>query len=104
MEKWKKYKLGEVIEIQNGFDRDRNKIYEDLKIQLNWMSSFLLKKPDIFLQDNYLSNDFIITDKKQNKKFPERYEKHKLSLFLRLLYEWPVKRPAKEVIFYLLCR
>lgn len=29
MEKWKKYKLGEVIEIQNGFDRDRNKIYED---------------------------------------------------------------------------
>jgi hypothetical protein len=35
MEKWKKYKLGEVIEIQNGFDRDRNKIYEDLKIQLN---------------------------------------------------------------------
>jgi hypothetical protein len=31
------------------------------------MSSFLLKKPDIFLQDNYLSNDFIITDKKQNK-------------------------------------
>jgi len=66
------------------------------------MSGFLLKKPDIFLQDNYLSNDFIITDKKQNKKFPGRYEKHKLSLFLRLLNACLVKTPAREVIFYLL--
>lgn len=29
-------------------DRNRNKIYEGLKIRLDWMSGFLLKKPDIF--------------------------------------------------------